>query len=460
MLKNKEIVAVLLSIFFSFGCNPKPKAEMGYLKVSENHRFFETGNKQPFFWQGDTGWLLFSKLNHQEAKFYLEDRQKKGFNVIQVMVIHSLSEVDAYGDSAIIDHNLSRPNLKIRQNENGSYWQNIDYVIDLAAKKNIYIALVPVWGSIVKSGKVSLQQAKAYASFLAERYKGKPNVIWMNGGDIPGSDSTDIWQTIGETIHEISPKQLITFHPRGRTQSSTWFQNADWLSFNCFQSGHRRYDQDTSAGELHYGEDNFKYVQMDYLKKPTKPSLDAEPSYEDIPQGLHDTLQPRWQAKDVRRYAYWSVFAGACGFTYGDNSVMQFHDSSESTGAYGARKDWRLALEDSGAAQMIYLKKLMLSHSYFDRVPDQGIVVDQGEKYNRIMATSGKDYVFVYDYSGRSFSLNLKSFNWKNLKISWYNPRNGDTQGIRNLKNMGIMQFNPPGNIGDGNDWVLIIDAI
>jgi hypothetical protein len=55
--------------------------------------------------------------------------------------------------------------------------------------------------------------------------------------------------------------------------------------------------------------------------------LDGEPSYEGIPQGLHDPTQPLWTDADARRYAYWSVFAGACGHTYGDNAVLL--DSSD-----------------------------------------------------------------------------------------------------------------------------------
>ena len=90
-----------------------------------------------------------------------------------------------------------------------------------------------------------------------------------------------------------------------------------------FKSGHRRYDQDTA--DLAYGEDNWKYAADDYSKIPVKPTLDGEPSYEGIPQGLLDTTQPCWTDKEIRRYAYWSVFAGCCGFTYGHNAVMQFY---------------------------------------------------------------------------------------------------------------------------------------
>ena len=80
------------------------------LSVSDNKRAL-TANGQPFFWLGDTGWLLLSKLNHEETEKYLETRKEQGFNVIQVMVLHSLSAVTVNGDSALIGKNVSKPNL-------------------------------------------------------------------------------------------------------------------------------------------------------------------------------------------------------------------------------------------------------------------------------------------------------------------------------------------------------------
>src|ERR1700748_2325033 len=79
----------------------------GKLKISANKRYFTTADGKPFFWLGDTGWLLFTKLNREEAEKYLEDRRKKGFNVIQVMVLHSLGAVNVYGDTALIHHNVA-----------------------------------------------------------------------------------------------------------------------------------------------------------------------------------------------------------------------------------------------------------------------------------------------------------------------------------------------------------------
>ncbi|HZW66197.1 MAG TPA: glycoside hydrolase family 140 protein [Hanamia sp.] len=456
---------ILLIIFFAaFSANGvAQKKKFSKLIVSPNGHYLMEKNGKPFFWLGDTGWLMFLKLNREEADQYLEDRRKKGFNVIQVMVVHSVGEVNVYGDSALINGNVATPKTipgnDFSNRKEYDFWDHVNYIIDKAAEKGIYIGLVPVWGGNVKAGLVDRQQAKIYAAWLANRYKNKPNIIWINGGDVLGSDSIKVWNAIGKTLDSIDKNHLITFHPRGRTISSLWFHNEKWLKLNMFQSGHRTYAQDTSSSEpFRFGEDNWKYVDLDYNKTPVKPVLDAEPSYEGIPYGLHDTFLPRWKDKDARRYAYWSVFAGAAGFTYGDNAVMQFRKAGEKVGAYGANDYWFDAINDPGAGQMIWLTKLMLSKSYFDRIPAQALIADQGKRYDYIAATRGKDYAFFYDYTGRNFKVNMKEIPLAKVSASWYNPRNGNKTRIGIFSTNGIRKFNPPGEEKDGNDWVLILE--
>jgi hypothetical protein len=424
------------------------------LRVSANGRFLMTEKGDPFFWLGDTGWLLLTKLTREEADRYLEDRRIKGFNVIQVMVVHGLKDVDVYGDSALVHGNLAMP-----KSTKGGYWDHLDHIVNKAAEKGLYIALVPVWGGVVKSGKVSEAQARAYAEFLAERYKASPNVIWMNGGDIKGADFLPVWTAIGNTLRAKDPGHLITFHPRGRSSSSFWFQGQRWLDFNSVQSGHRSYAQDTSREDPRYGEDNWRYIQADYKQLPAKPVLDAEPSYEGIPHGLHDTLQPRWTDSDVRRYGYWSVFAGACGYTYGDNSVMQMLRPTDKGSAYGAKAPWFSAINDPGAGQMGWLKKLILSRPYFERVPDQSLVKDQGERYDRLLACRGKSYAFIYTYTGRNMKIDPAPLGGAEVDASWYSPRDGSWKKIGTFPGTKVLEFDPPGEPAPGNDWVLVLDT-
>lgn len=479
---HQRFVLLLIVSLSLFGCSPEQKtvSKKG-LQVSENGRYF-TEEGKPFFWLGDTAWLLFNKLSREQAGQYLEDRRKKGFNVVQVMVLHTVPSVNIYGDSSLVHGDLAKPAVTegnaTEDSTQYDFWDHVDYIIDKAGEKGIYMALVPVWGTNVKDKKVTPGQARVFAEFLAKRYKDKHNIIWLNGGDIRGSEVKEVWEVVGSTLRANDPNHLITFHPRGRTGSSEWFHNATWLDFNMVQSGHRRYDQDTTAKEQwHYGEDNWKYIEKDYNLKPVKPTIDAEPSYEGIPHGLHDVSQPRWTDADLRRYGYWSVFSGAFGFTYGSNEVMQMYSPGDKDANYGPKKPWQEALNDPGAGQMLHLKNLMLSRvssgregvenaetGYFDRVPDQSLIAGaaggDGEKYNRLLATRTKHYIFVYTYNGRNIPLKMGMLEGSQVKASWFNPRDGKTTLISKIENKNTHEFDPPGEIKDGNDWVLIIDKL
>jgi hypothetical protein len=225
-----------------------------------------------------------------------------------------------------------------------------------------------------------------------------------------------------------------------------------------FQSGHRRYDQDTDSPKR-FGEDNWRYVLDDYAKDPPKPVLDGEPSYEGIPQGLHDGTQPYWTDADARRYAYWSVFAGACGHTYGDNAVMQFHSPDSGPGDYSPKRFWFEALDDPGAGQMRHLAALMLSRPYFERVHDASLVVSgSGPQHEHVIATRGTGYAMVYTYTGTPFEVRLGVISGASIRAWWYDPRLGSARSIGVVANQGTRRFTPPGRPAEGHDWVLVLD--
>jgi hypothetical protein len=105
---------------------------------------------------------------------------------------------------------------------------------------------------------------------------------------------------------------------------------------------------------------------------------------------------------------------------------------------------------------MHYLKALMLSRPYFERVPDQTLIAGgQGEKYNYLVATRGKAYAFVYTCNGRDMSIRMGIIAGNQVKASWYSPRDGSWQVIGVFPNKGVRNFSPP----DRNDWVLVLDG-
>ena len=428
----------------------------GKLIVSDEGRYLRHENGVPFFWLGETGWLMPERLNRDEVRFYLQKCKQAGYNVVQVQTINAVPAMNVYGKYSMVDGFVC--NKADHSNEYG-YWEHMDYIIKIAEENGIYVGLVCIWGGLVKGGLMNVEQAKSYGKFLAERYKNAPNIVWIIGGDIRGDIKTEVWETLAYAIKSIDRNHLMTFHPFGRTVSTTWFNNADWLDFNMFQSGHRRYGQRKGDGDYtiqdNTEEDNWRFVEYSLSQKPLKPVLDAEPSYEDIPQGLHDIREPRWTATDVRRYAYWSVFAGACGHTYGNNNIMQFYRPGL-VPSYGANRAWWHALEDAGFNQMQYLKNLILAFPYFERIPDQTIISGQnGERYDRVIATRGEDYLLVYNHTGCPMEIDLDKISGEKKNVWWYSPKNGSLKYVGEYDSK-ITRFYSDTSYARDSDRVLI----
>ena len=428
----------------------------GKLKVSDNGTYLQHEDGTPFFWLGDTGWLLPEKLTREEAAYYLDGVRKAGYNVVQVQTINGVPAYNVYGQMSNTDGwNMADVNRKGVY----GYWDHMDYIIETAEKNGIYIVMVPIWGGLVKNGLMDEQQAKAYGDFLAERYKDHPNIIWAIGGDIKGDVKPQVWENLATSIKAKDKNHLMSFHPFGRTSSIYWWHNAPWLDFNMFQSGHRRYDQTRGDGDdtaqASQAEDNWRYVEAGLAKEPRKPILDAEPSYEGIPQGLHDPNEPWWSAPDARRYAYWDVFAGSFGHTYGHSSIMQMLKPQQ-LAAYGAKTTWYDAMKDPGFNQMKYLKNLMLTFPYFERIPDQSVIAGKnGERYNRAIATRGNDYLLVYNYSNQPMEIDLTKISGKKKNVWWYDPTNGKLEYVGEFDNK-VTPFHYSAPSVPGNDRVLI----
>lgn len=145
-------------------------------------------------------------------------------------------------------------------------------------------------------------------------------------------------------------------------------------------------------------------------------------------KGLHDPNEERWQDYDVRRYAYWSVFAGSFGHTYGHNAIMQMLKPGYITGygSNGMEKSWYTALNDPGYNQMRFVKDLMLSFPYFERVPDQTVIAGRnGKQYDRLIATRGNDYLMVYDYNSDPMPVDMRKISGAKKNVWWMDAATG-----------------------------------
>ena len=413
------------------------------LTIKDNYIY---KNDEVFFYQADTAWLLFEKLNIDDIKLYLKNRKSLGYNVIQATIIHTKDNIDKNYTNNIM------------------YFNKIKIALEYAKKLDMYFALLPSWGSIVKEGIINKDNAFKYASFLANEFKDYDNIIWVIGGDIRGDSNPDIFRLLAFTLKEHNPNNLMSFHPFGRTGSYLWFNNEPWLDFNMFQSGHRRYDQlslgqwdDNNSNEDTFGEDNYKYVIKNKTYRNIKPVLDAEPSYEGIVQGLHDYKEPYWEARHIRRYAYWSVLEGACGFAYGNSAVMQFHHFGDLDANYNVREEWKTAIHAPGGAQIQYLKELFYDYKLYNLKP-MDLVINQGIKHERVSCMANAKTIICYSYLGNEIILDLSGYKNKKLNAYWMNPENNSKSYINTISNVDKYKFTPTKRYELSNDWVLILE--
>lgn len=87
-----------------------------------------------FFYTADTAWELFHKLSFDEAKFFIDNRARKGFNVIQAVAV---AELDGLHTPTKATNELPFSNLDTLE-VNDSYFDYVRKVIEYANSKGIF----------------------------------------------------------------------------------------------------------------------------------------------------------------------------------------------------------------------------------------------------------------------------------------------------------------------------------
>lgn len=450
------------------------------IKVDASQKFLtDTRTNKPFFWMGDTGWELFHRMTREDAVYYLDKRKSQGFNVIQAVALaewEGLRQPNRYGDVPFknletLEWNTT-PGNNPDNKEEYDYWDNVDYVINEAAKRNLYIGLLPTWGDKVTynwgDGPRVFNEKNAYdyVKKLAERYKNQWNIIWILGGDRPAvyeregkqHDDRPVWRAMARAIRDVYGKEVfITYHTSTSESSSAWFHADDWLSMNTIQSGH---------GSRTYP--IWEYIRKDLQKQPLKPTMDMEPNYEAHPVNPWDDKWTRagrgyHSALEIRNRMYRGVFAGGCGTTYGHHSVWQFLDTTLNPPIFTGDTiiHWRKALDAEVAGQIHHLKNLIESQKGFNRVEDASLVTsDKGNDYkDLVLATRNEKatYALIHLPQTKPVSIDLDKLAKGRKKISWFSPVTGKYTKLKKKYRSGIQNFTPPANAQQ--DWVLVINV-
>lgn len=443
---------ICLSLITLIGCNlvMNDHAVMPALKVSENKRYLEYENGEPFFWLGGTSWGMSEWLSREDIDLYLDNRMEKEFNLVQICLFWGKRMEDpvnftsnpqnAYGLKAFVELK-GKPDPEYPRTFSGGtpqspndYWDHVEYILQAAEKRDMVVALLPVWGRRYVNAThrdfsqslFSISQMNSYGKFLGRSFKKYANIIWVLGGDVQadaGGDYLGHYRAMAEGIiagitgedvkwNEDSPlwdHAMMTYHPDGSPMknSSLWFHQDPWLDFNMIET-HRHRDS------------IYKAVSQDYLRNdPVKPTLMGEPDYEGT--------RPTHPSKGIhmRRQAYHTIFAGAAGFTYGGKI-----DEAGNGPLWSPFKGWKDMLNMEGANSMKFLKSFCLDNDWPDWTPNNALIAQgMGEGEFQIVAveTQLTEKALLYFPETRPAKIDLSAINLTTGKliVQWYNPSSG-----------------------------------
>ena len=425
-------------------CTPatgeNPNYRHGFLRLSDDRRRFTYADGTPFFWLGDTHWLMPDRervdaCNHPEHaggpcpyggqfQHLLASRIALGFTVYQT-----------YPD---VPKQIDPERLRTV----------MDVQLDQLADRGLVVALGV--GHFNSSMSVPVTELRCWARHLVARYGAHP-VVWitcqeMNWEEDHQMNRIAVWKEVAQEIatndgyrHPHSGHQAVVdvaTRPLGNEPWHTWF---------ALQGGHLNSGYTTQARYAGY-----------YHFQPTRPVIEAEAMYEDIDCGGVAHVD------EVRRSAWRALLCGCAGYTYGGGGIwaMKWDPADPFLREYNHPiAAWYAGMELPGAAQMAVLKRILAALPWTSVEPRFGDSAWSvwNEPESCVLATVGRRLYLAYCH-GQSARGELRGLDPElTYAARWIDPRDGTVmhiaEGIRSPTGTWAVPEKPAG------DRLLIVEA-
>jgi hypothetical protein len=340
--------------------------------------------------------------------------------------------------------------------------------VDRAATHGMAVMLAPNylgfdggregWWEAVTSDANTREVSHRLGQYLGARFRGRPNVVWLAGGDFappPGSEGERRHWEILRGIRAAGALQPWTGH------------------WNLNHQGGISTDQGLFAPAMNlngvYQYANvWKYATRAYDVRPHRPVFLLESTYE------HE--HPASNTQPFRKAWWWATLSGGTGVLW-SNVFLWICESSRGTyrASYGdvdgAVSSWAAEFESPGTRQVMQL------HAFFESLPWERLVPAGPISGRRELVTSGQapgqghiaaastlegDVVVAYvpptGRPGRRFALDLSGLRAPGL-ARFYDPAAGafvHTVAVPNpTREVG---FQTPGPNRSGfDDWALVV---
>ncbi len=430
-----------------------PSRQAPRLVVTPDGRHFARSDGRSFFWVGDTAWPLLHHATRSEIGAYLDDRAKKRFSVIQVCLVPEMGGLDRpnrEGQVPFLGGDPMKPNP--------GWFDLADWFVKMAGDMGFQVALSPVWEGYVAGTPApplfTPAAAESYGRWLGERFRRRPNVIWMLGGERDFTLGFATWQSLAAGLKAGSgePSPVITCQPGAGETAGSSLHGQPWLTF------------DTVPGHpaIHAG------ARAMLGLEPAKPFVSATSTSEGAPAPSGKS-EARITADEVRRDWYGALFSGAAGINYSAQEVRlvwapELEPSAKSGTAASpvAQMHWTNALAYPGSAQLKLLRALTESRPWHLIVSDPALVVaPKSEGLNSIASLRATDgsTALCYLPNGGEVVVDLGRLAGASISGTWWSPSSGGTSGAGRFERAGNRVFKAPTS-GPGQDWVLVLDDV
>lgn len=435
----------------------------GFLKVSGNGRYFTYSDGTPFFYLGDTHWILsherFDRSNApgvaSQFKYTVDKRVRQGFTVIQSEAgfqavsagirIHQEAIPDEEAD-ANLKHGFTSPNLP--------GFANLDRKFKYIADQGLVHANAEIcWVGDPADFPIFTEAYMArLAKYWVARYGAYP-VIWTIAQEIDKNyygryDSRTInkWFAAAQSIVD-SDAYHQPVMPHMENTDSTTAANS-WWSSKPYHSGWAVQWQ----GELTERE----VAEGFWKASPSKPSVLYESAYDGF-----------WtDSRGALGAAYKAFQYGMYGYGYGANGIWNDLYSKPGEPAdfgtdYAMPEHytwWREGADLPTGDQLAFFKKFYTSLEWWKLVPrfkDRA----WGDFLNASQAFLSSDgnntyVVFFTGYARTPASLNQMD-NTSAYVAKWFDPRSGTYHGIGTVKPTLGRWTIPDRPTSD--DWILLV---
>lgn len=444
-MKNKYKTHIAILILTILLANYLPgEAQIQKLAISHNNRFLTKEDGSPFIWIGETNWF-FAKLHPNVIDSILDKRSAQGFTVMLVSCREKMINGRGPGE-------ITNPNL--------DWWNYLDDYISKCAERGLYVGITLGWWGVIK--KNSAEDLFEYGKWVGQRYKDNNNIIWLTLGEsgsynrkeeIPSTKTSALVQGIklGD-----SGNKLLTVHADYQRGTSIT-NDGDLCDFNNWQTSQwccpdnlpRKDEREWTVWEA---------IQFDYSKLyngSPKPTIDLEAWYENNKDFCGTTPYI------IRRRAYFTIFAGAFGHNYGAGGIWD-----GLTTQMDCSKNALSALDYPGATQISHVSNFLhcLGEDFLKMIPDQSIIIegnsDNYDSHIQSVVSHDKSFSLIYSASDFPYKLDLQKMNIQTMYYLWYHPESNTVRSkVTSAKNRSAneMTFDPPGEDGSGNDWILVI---